>query len=410
MTRVGAVVAADHPGCVSMTQPSAAHPLRPGGLPVAWTTTRMPSRFASTRVPRDHSCSHATAQGGAAISRSSIVVRGRTGRAGQATGMRALAIRPSAPGGPEVLTPSNVEVLPPGPGQVRVKVAFAGVNYLDVYQRTGQYPLPTPIPLGSEGAGVVDAVGDGVDDVREGMRVAWSGIPGSYATAVLAPAEKLVPVPEQVSLEQAAAVMLQGLTAHYLATSTFPLAAGQRCLIHAAAGGVGLLLIQLAATAGAEIFGTVSSDVKAQIAREAGAHHTIRYDQLDFAAEVRAATKGAGVDVVYDSVGRTTFDKSLDALRPRGMMVLFGQSSGPVPPFDLQVLNRKGSLYITRPNLAAYTATRAELLHRAEAVLGAIARGALTVRIEGTVPLVEAATAHKMLESRATSGKLLLRC
>ena len=323
--------------------------------------------------------------------------------------MRAHAIRPAAPGGPDVLVPADVTLRPPGPGEARVRVAYAGVNFIDVYHRTGQYPLPAPMPLGSEGAGVVESVGPGVE-LAAGARVAWSGVPGSYTTGLIAPADKLVPVPEGLGLDQAAAVMLQGLTAHYLVTSVFALTTRQRCLIHAAAGGVGLLLVQLARTAGAEVFGTVSSDVKAELARAAGAQHTIRYDQVDFADEIRRATGGAGVDVVYDSVGRTTFEKSLDCLRPRGMLVLFGQSSGAVPPVDLQVLSRKGSLFATRPTLGHYTATRDELLHRAEAILGAVARGALTVRIDTVVPLADAATAHKLLESRTTSGKLLLDC
>jgi NADPH2:quinone reductase len=320
-----------------------------------------------------------------------------------------LAIRPAAPGGPEVLTPGPLRLPDPGPGQARVKVAFAGVNFIDIYQRTGQYAVAAPLPLGLEGAGVVEAVGSGVA-FRPGARVAWCAAPGSYASAVIAPADKLVPVPDGVRLEQAAAVMLQGLTAHYLMTSVFALHPGHRCLVHAAAGGVGLLLCQLARTAGAEVFGTVSSDVKAELARSVGCHHTIRYDQVDFAAELRRATNDVGVEVVYDSVGRTTFDKSLDCLRPRGLMVLFGQSSGAVPPVDLQVLNRKGSLFLTRPTLAHYTATRDELLRRSEAVLGAVARGALAVRIDTTVPLADAATAHRLLESRATSGKVLLAC
>ena len=316
------------------------------------------------------------------------------------------AIRPAAIGGPEVLVTSEAAVAAPGPGEVRVKVAFAGVNFIDVYHRTGQYPMPSPIPLGREGAGVVEAVGAGVA-LAAGDHVAWCDVPGSYAEAVVGPAEKFVRVPDGASLEQAAAVMLQGLTAHYLATSTYELTAGSRCLVHAAAGGVGLLLCQLARAAGAEVLGTVSSDEKAALAHAAGCAHPIRYDREDFAAAVRARCP-AGVDVVYDSVGKTTFDRSLDCLRPRGLLALFGQSSGAVPPFDLQVLSKKGSLYVTRPTLGHYTATRAELERRATTVLGAVARGTLAVRIDRIVPLADAAAAHHALESRATSGKVLL--
>lgn len=314
------------------------------------------------------------------------------------------AIRPRAPGGPEVMTLAEVAPGAIGPGQVRVKVAFAGVNFIDVYHRSGQYAMPSPLPLGREGAGVVVEVGAGVA-LAPGARVAWCDVPGSYAEEVIAPADKLVAVPDGTALDQAAAVMLQGLTAHYLATSTFPLEAGDRCLVHAAAGGVGLLLCQLARQAGAEVFGTVSSDAKAELARAAGCTHVIRYDREDFAAVVKAA---GGVEVVYDSVGKTTFDASLDCLRPRGMMVLFGQSSGAVPPVDLQLLNRKGSLFVTRPTLGHYTATRAELDERAAAILGAVGRGELRVRIDRVVPLADAAAAHRALESRGTSGKVLL--
>jgi NADPH:quinone reductase len=319
------------------------------------------------------------------------------------------AIRPSGPGGAEVLTLSEVEARAPGPGEARVRVAFAGVNYIDVYHRTGLYPLPRPLAIGLEGAGVVEEVGAGVDLVP-GARVAWCAAPGSYATEVTVAAERLVPVPDGLGLDQAAAAMLQGMTAHYLVTSTFALAAGQRCLVHAAAGGVGLLLGQLARSLGATAIGTVSTDVKAAAARAAGYAHVIRYDRDDFVAEVRALTDGAGVDVVYDSVGQTTFAGGLDCLRPRGLMALFGQASGPVPPLDLQVLNRKGSLFVTRPSLNAYVATRAELLARAGAVLGAIAARELTLTIDRVVPLADAAVAHQLLESRATSGKLLLAC
>lgn len=317
------------------------------------------------------------------------------------------AIWPAAPGGPEVMLLGDVERGEPGPGQARVHVAFAGVNFIDVYHRSGQYPMPSPMPLGREGAGTIEAVGEGVT-LQVGDRVAWCDVGGSYAEQIVAPVDKLVPVPDDTPLDRAAAVMLQGLTAHYLATSVFELKAGSRCLIHAAAGGVGLLLCQLARRAGAEVFGTVSTDEKAELARAAGCAHPIRYDREDFAAAVRAITGGDGVDVVYDSVGKTTFDRSLDSLRPRGLMALFGQSSGAVPPVDLQVLNRKGSLFVTRPTLGHYTATRAELEQRADAILGAVGRGDLDVRIDRVIPLADAALAHRLLESRVTSGKLLL--
>ena len=314
------------------------------------------------------------------------------------------AIRPAATGGPEVMTLSDVADEPLGRGQVRVKVAFAGINFIDVYFRSGQYPAPAPLPLGREGAGTVLEVGEGAD-WKVGDRVAWSDVAGSYAERVVAPGDRLVAVPEETRLDRAAAVMLQGMTAHYLVKSTYPLRAGQSCLVHAAAGGVGLLLCQMARTIGAEVFGTVSTDEKAALALAAGCTHAIRYDQVDFAAVVRT---GGSVDVVYDSVGKTTFEKSLDCLRPRGMIVLFGQSSGAVPPINLQVLNLKGSLFVTRPTLGHYTATRQELLARAGDVLGAVGRGELGVRIDRVLPLADAGEAHRLLESRATSGKLLL--
>jgi NADPH2:quinone reductase len=326
--------------------------------------------------------------------------------------MRAIAIRPAAPGGPEVLAPTDVE-LPPAPaaGHARVRVRFAGVNFIDVYQRSGAYPLPRPLPLGQEGAGEIEALGADVDPalgLAVGTRVAWSNVLGSYASHLDAPAERLVAVPAGLTLDQAAAAMLQGMTAHYLTRSTFPLAAGQRCLIHAAAGGVGQLACQLARAAGATVLGTVSTDAKAELARAAGCDDPIRYDRDDLVAEVRRITTGSGVDVVYDSVGKDTFARSLDCLRPRGMLVLFGQSSGAVPPVDLQVLAQKGSLFLTRPTLGHYVATRAELVARAGDVLGAVERGALRLRVDRTIPLAEASTAHRLLESRATTGKLLL--
>jgi NADPH2:quinone reductase len=318
------------------------------------------------------------------------------------------AIRVHRTGGPEVMQVDDVPTPRPGPGEAVVRVEAAGVNFIDVYYRTGQYAREPPFGLGEEGAGVVDAVGEGGTGLRAGERVAWSGAPGSYATHVVARAGALVPVPEGVSTRDAAAVMLQGMTAHYLACSTFPLKKGDSCLIHAAAGGVGLLLVQTAKRIGARVLGTTSTDDKAKLAREAGADEIIVYTRERFEEAVRAHTGGRGVDVVYDSVGATTFDGSLLCLRPRGMLVLFGQSSGRVPPFDLQVLNTRGSLFVTRPTLRDSGATRAELLERAAAVLGAVERGELHVRIDRALPLDHAADAHRALEQRMTTGKVVL--
>ncbi len=318
------------------------------------------------------------------------------------------AIRVHRKGGPEVLQLEELPTPRPGAGEALVRVEAAGVNYMDVYTRTGAYGGEMPLTLGSEGAGVVEAVGEGVTDVRAGQRVAWASAPGSYATHVVARTDKLVPVPDGMSTRDAAAAMLQGMTAHYLVHATFPLKRGDACLVHAAAGGVGLLLVQMAKRAGARVFGTVSTEEKARLAREAGLDEVVFYTREAFDEVVRARTGGRGLDVVYDSVGATTFDKSLLCLRPRGMMVLYGQSSGRVPPVDLQVLNARGSLFVTRPTLRDYTATRAELLERAGDVLGGIARGELKLRIDRTVPLDKAADAHRALESRETSGKVLL--
>jgi len=294
----------------------------------------------------------------------------------------------------------------PGPGQALIAVEYAGVNFIDVYHRTGLYPMPTPMPLGLEGAGVVQAVGSGVA-LGPGARVAWTSIPGSYATHVVAPADRLVAIPPGLSSAQACAAMLQGLTAHYLTQSTYPLSPGGTCLVHAAAGGVGLLLCQLGRRAGVRVIGTTSSDEKAAAARAAGADAVIRYDQIDFAAETLRLTDGAGVDVVYDSVGVTTFEGSLRCLAPRGMLVLFGQSSGPVPPVDLKLLAAR-SLFLTRPTLVHYTATPSELRTRADDLLSWVTRGELHLTIDRELPLESAAEAHRLLESRATSGKLLL--
>ena len=311
-------------------------------------------------------------------------------------------------GGPEVLSLEQHEPGPPGPGQVRVRIAAAGLNFIDVYFRAGLYPRPLPFVLGLEGAGVVEAVGPEVQTLAAGDRVAWSSVPGSYAEAVIAPERQLVRVPDGVSEEQAAALMLQGMTAHYLVHSTRDTRPGDSALVHAAAGGVGLLLIQFLKAAGATVLGTCSSEEKAKLAREAGADQVILYTQCDFSEEVRRLTDGRGVDVVYDSVGRTTFEGSLRSLRPRGLLALFGQSSGVVPAFDLSRLNPLGSLFVTRPSLAHYTATRAELEERAGHVLGAVADGTLQLRIGARFPLAQAAEAHRALEGRTTSGKVLL--
>jgi NADPH2:quinone reductase len=319
------------------------------------------------------------------------------------------AIRVGRTGGPEVLELVETPTPRPGKGQVLVRVEAAGVNFIDVYQRTGAYPRHAPFVLGEEGAGIVEAVGDDVKDPSPEERVAWSGVSGSYATHVLTVPEKLVPVPEGVGANDAAAAMLQGMTAHYLAHATFPLQAGDTCLVHAAAGGVGLLLVQIARRAGARVFGTTSTEQKAALVRDAGAEAILR-GKGAFDEVVRQRTNGRGVDVVYDSIGATTFDRSLLCLRPRGMLVLFGQSSGRVPPLDLQTLNARGSLFVTRPKLGDYVATREELLERSGAVLGAVARGELRLRLFRTYPLADAAEAHRAIESGETTGKLLLEC
>jgi NADPH2:quinone reductase len=312
-------------------------------------------------------------------------------------------------GGPEALQVVERPVPEPGPGQVVIDVAASGVNFVDVYQRTGVYPKELPFVVGSEGAGTVTAVGEGVDGVAVGDRVAWGQVDGGgYAETVVLPAERVVPVPDGIELETAAAVMLQGMTAHYLTHSTYPLKRGDTCLVHAAAGGAGGLVVQMASGLGARVFGTVSTAEKAAIAKAHGAEHVIRYTEQDFEAEVKRLTDGRGVDVVYDSVGKTTFDKSLNCLRPRGMMALFGMSSGPVAPLDVQTLNAKGSLFVTRPSLAHHLLTRDELLWRAGDVLNGLRSGGLAVRIDSTYPLARAADAHTALESRRTAGKVLL--
>jgi NADPH2:quinone reductase len=318
------------------------------------------------------------------------------------------AIRIDGFGGPEVLRLADVPDPAPGPGQIVVRVEAAGLNFVDVYQRTGLYPNPLPFVPGQEGAGVVAQVGPGATTWREGDRVAWTGILGSYASRVLLPADRAVAVPLGMSTDTAAAVMLQGLTAHYLCTSTYPLKKGDTCLVHAAAGGVGLLLVQMAKRRGARVLGTVGSEAKAALARAAGADEVVLYAREDFLEAVKRLTGGRGVDVVYDSVGKTTAEKSLDCLVPRGLMVFFGNASGPVPPIDPLVLSRKGSLYLTRPNLAHHIADRASLEARAADVLGDVLAGRLKVRIDRTWPLAEAAEAHRALEGRQTAGKVLL--
>jgi NADPH:quinone reductase len=312
-------------------------------------------------------------------------------------------------GGPDVLTPSERPQPEPGPGEARVRVEMAGVNFIDVYQRTGLYPRPLPFTPGVEGAGVVEAVGDSVDLVAVGDRVAWALHPGSYADAALVPAQRLVRVPDAVSFETAAALMVQGMTAHYLVESTFLLGPDDTAVVHAAAGGVGLLLVQMARAAGATVIGTCSTEEKAERVRGAGAHHVIRYDQTPFRPEVLRLTEGEGATVVYDSVGQATFRDSLASLRPRGFLVLFGQSSGKVPPLDPADLASGGSLFLTRPSLADYARDRRELEWRAGDIFERVARGALSVRIHDVLPLERAAEAHGLLEGRKTSGKLLLR-
>jgi len=311
-------------------------------------------------------------------------------------------------GGPEVLALADRDPGAPGPGQVRVRVAAAGVNFIDVYFRTGLYPRPLPFVAGLEGAGRIEAVGPDVAGLAAGDLVAWASAPGSYAQAVVAPAAAVVRVPDAVPGEIAAAAMLQGMTAHYLVHAIRPPAPGNWALVHAAAGGTGLLLVQMLRAAKIRVVGTCGSAEKATLVRDAGADEVVRYDQGDFVAAARAATGGRGVDVVYDGVGRDTFDGSLASLRPRGLLVLFGQASGPVPAFDLQRLNAGGSLVVTRPSLAHFVGTRAELEERAGAVLGAIAAGQLSVRIGARFPLARAADAHRALEGRATTGKVLL--
>jgi NADPH2:quinone reductase len=318
------------------------------------------------------------------------------------------AIVVHAPGGPEVLRVEERDPGEPGAGEVRVRVEAAGVNFIDIYHRTGLYPRPLPFVVGLEGAGIVERLGPGVSGLAPGARVAWAQVPGSYATAVVAPAAALVAVPAGVAAEDAAAVMLQGMTAHYLVHGTRSTRPGDVALVHAAAGGVGLLLVQMLKAAGARVIGTCSTPEKEALARAAGADEVVRYTAADFVAAARAFSGGRGVDVVYDAVGQSTFEGSLRALRPRGLLVSYGQASGPVPPFDVRRLGELGSLFLTRPSLAHYTADRGELEERAGAVLEAVRRGRLRVHVGARYRLAEAAAAHRALEGRATTGKVLL--
>jgi NADPH2:quinone reductase len=318
------------------------------------------------------------------------------------------AVRIHSPGGTDALTYEEVALPEPGKEEVRVKVAAAGVNFIDTYHRAGLYPITPPFTPGMEVAGVVDAVGPGVYGVSEGQRVACGFHPGGYAEYAIIPVSKLVHVPDGVDDQTAAALLLQGMTAHYLTHSTFLVQPGHSVLIHAAAGATGQLLVQMAKQHGARVFGTASTAAKAAQAVKAGADEVILYTQKDFVKEVKSLTDGQGVDVVYDSVGQATFEGSLDCLRPRGYMVLFGQSSGPVGPIDPQILNSKGSLFLTRPSLGHYVATREEMDLRANDLFEAIQNGTLKVTIDRTLPLSEAGAAHEALESRATSGKLVL--
>ena len=319
------------------------------------------------------------------------------------------AIQVSQVGGPEVLTPVDVPVPSPQPNEALVQIKASGVNFIDVYFREGRYPAPLPFIDGQEAAGVVTEVGSEVTTLKPGDRVAYSSRLGSYAEYAAVPADRLVKIPDELDFEQAAAAMLQGMTAHYLLHSSYPLQKGQTALIHAAAGGVGLLLVQMAKTIGGRVIATAGTKEKAQLARDAGADECIVYTEADFETETKRLTNNEGVHVVYDGVGKATFDKDLNVLRPRGYLVLFGGSSGAVPPFDLIKLSQKGSLFITRPTLGHYTATREELEWRAGDVLGAIARGELKLRIHKTYPLADAAQAHRDLEGRKTTGKLLLK-
>jgi NADPH2:quinone reductase len=318
------------------------------------------------------------------------------------------SVRVHDKGGPEVLKLEDAPDPTPGSGELLIDVEAVGMNFIEIYFREGLYPVDRPFTPGAEAAGTIRAVGAGVSEFTVGQRVVSQNVKGSYAEKAVVPADKAVRIPDGVSTKAAAAVWLQGLTAHYLSHSTYALKPGDSCLVHAAAGGVGLLLCQMAKKRGAFVIGTASTEEKRQLARAAGADEVIDYTSKDFAAETRRITRNAGVNVVYDSVGKTTFDKSLDCLRPRGMLVLFGQSSGPVPPFDPQILNRKGSLYLTRPTLNIYVATLDELLSRAIDLFGWLANGELDVRVGAEFPLAKAGDAQTALAGRETTGKVLL--
>jgi len=317
------------------------------------------------------------------------------------------AIRIEKTGGPEVLTLADVAVPEPKPNEAVVKIAASGVNFIDVYFREGRYPAQLPVTLGQEAAGIVTAIGSDVRNVKAGDRVAYASAQGSYAEFAAVPAERLVIVPEGIDLKTAAALMLQGMTAHYLTHSTWPLRAGETAIVHAAAGGVGLLLVQLAKAIGAHVIGTAGSREKAQLARDAGADEVIVYTEVDFEAEAKRLAPG-GVDVIYDGVGKSTFDADLNLLRPRGLLALFGASSGAVPPFDPIKLSQKGSLFLTRPTLGHYIAKREELEQRANDLFAMVLDGKLKVRVHKEYALAEAAQAHRDLEGRKTTGKLLL--
>lgn len=318
------------------------------------------------------------------------------------------AIRLNSYGGPEALCLEEVPAPAPAAGQALVRVEAAGVNFIDVYQRMGVYKLPLPFTLGQEGAGTVEALGEGVSIVNVGDRVAWTSVIGSYAEHAVVPAERLVLLPEGMTTRQGAAIMLQGMTAHYLACSTYPLKPGDTCVVHAGAGGVGLLLTQIAKLRGARVITTVSTPEKAALSKAAGADQVVLYTTDDFEAAAKAATGGAGVQVVYDSVGLTTYVKSLNSLAPRGLLALFGQSSGVVPPIDPLMLAQRGSLFLTRPSLIHYIASNDELRQRAKDLFGWVTNGQLRLRIEHAFPLKDAAEAHQALEGRKTTGKVLL--
>lgn len=318
------------------------------------------------------------------------------------------AIRISEYGGPEVLSLEDIDTPEPSAEQVRIKIEAAGLNFIDTYHRTGLYPLELPLTLGLEGAGVVDAVGENVSDFSAGDRVAWKSVSGSYAEYVVANATDVVKIPDNVETKTAAAVMLQGLTAHYLSNSTYPLGENDTCLIHAAAGGVGLLLVQMAKMRGARVFGTTSTPEKAELARNAGADEVILYTEQDFEAEVKRLTDGQGLDVVYDSVAKATWEKSIECLKPRGYMVFFGNASGPVPPIDPLLLSQKGSIFMTRPTLNSYTLTEKEYMGRTNDIMNWIGDGKLNVRVGEEHPLADAAEAHRRLEGRKTTGKVLI--